>query len=581
MNSMNYPQRPQRSWREKGAKLTLLTAVSLSAWALLHGCGGGEQPFSVDQDGDGWPRELDCDDTDPTIFPSADDIPDDGVDQDCSGSDATERGLGGEPSPGSSGGASSGSGAARGVGGEKSGGTGGDSSIDPDRDGDGFPSSVDCDDDDPRVHPGAFDVPWDGVDQDCSGADSRDGDGDGFDGGPDGPDCDDTRREVFPGAIEIINNRIDENCDGSDLLSEPTVRAKLADAAVVASAPDISLLPSSDELLVVWVDARRGDPRDIVGQRFDLEGERLGAEITISNTDPHPKTEVRLFPREDGFLVTWITEEGGFARQLGPSGEPSGIALGIAEAGATGLRAAFGGAELEGGGTWGLVWLDPLTERGGGASFRALTLDGIRSEVVPLARGEDQVFHVALSGTNEGFFPVWDGTLEGARGLVATRLDRLGESLEDPWLFREGLSGEPTLLRTSGGYSLVFRAPENVGHVASLFLDEDFELSSDTPARLSADSALQTNFRIVESATGWIALWSDGRHLLDSPAVEAIYGQNFAHDDGTMSRAWGMDRAIFAGIGAELGGAVWREEGLLVAVRVSSTIGWMIVPTRP
>jgi hypothetical protein len=42
-----------------------------------------------------------------------------------------------------------------------------------DADGDGVLRPADCRDDDPRIHPGARDVPGDGVDQDCNGRDAR------------------------------------------------------------------------------------------------------------------------------------------------------------------------------------------------------------------------------------------------------------------------------------------------------------------------------------------------------------------------------------------------------------------------
>jgi len=83
-----------------------------------------------------------------------------------------------------------------------------------DRDEDGFYAHADCDDTDVTAYPGAPEVPYDGIDQDCDGKDEDDLDGDGFSGGDGGDDCDDEAFDVNPDAEEVWYDGVDGDCDG-------------------------------------------------------------------------------------------------------------------------------------------------------------------------------------------------------------------------------------------------------------------------------------------------------------------------------------------------------------------------------
>ncbi|MFH1467059.1 MAG: MopE-related protein [Pseudomonadota bacterium] len=141
----------------------------------------------------------DCDDTDPDVHPGADEWCD-GVDTDCDG-------LADDPDALDA------------------------TAWNRDDDGDGYgdpyattlactqppdttTDASDCDDGDAAVHPGATEVYYDGIDQDCDGANDYDQDADGYRVDPWGSDCDDEDPTISPAAPEIWYDGTDQDCDG-------------------------------------------------------------------------------------------------------------------------------------------------------------------------------------------------------------------------------------------------------------------------------------------------------------------------------------------------------------------------------
>jgi hypothetical protein len=174
---------------------------------------------TADFDGDGTEDFYDCAPADASIHPGAQEARDDGIDQDCDGSDLAcdsdgdgvlAESCGGLDCDDSNGNRFSGAPEAC-------------NALDDDCDGDvpvtevdadedGFaPCEGDCDDFDPNRAPGLDEV-CDGLDNDCNDelpASEVDGDLDGFVACA---ECDDDRPEAHPGAVEACNG-LDDDCD--------------------------------------------------------------------------------------------------------------------------------------------------------------------------------------------------------------------------------------------------------------------------------------------------------------------------------------------------------------------------------
>lgn len=83
-----------------------------------------------------------------------------------------------------------------------------------DSDGDGYDSRInDCDDSSVSTNPRAFEIPSDGIDNNCNGfIDEIDMDNDGY--FLNRNDCNDSNPDINRGTTDILGDGIDNNCDG-------------------------------------------------------------------------------------------------------------------------------------------------------------------------------------------------------------------------------------------------------------------------------------------------------------------------------------------------------------------------------
>ena len=143
-----------------------------------------EAQKTIDDDGDGFFTDVDCNDFDILVNPGAIEIANNQLDENCDGL-----------------------------------------VLIIDEDGDGFNSAVDCNDQDDDIHPEAIEIPGNSIDENCDGSDDfgdADGDGYAYD-----MDCNDSDPDISPGSYDVPLNNIDEDCNGEDAISFFTDRKRL------------------------------------------------------------------------------------------------------------------------------------------------------------------------------------------------------------------------------------------------------------------------------------------------------------------------------------------------------------------
>ena len=353
----------------------------------------------TDDDGDGFnDDEGDCDDADATIYPAAPELCDE-VDNDCDGEvdeDVEEI------------------------------------FWSPDVDGDGYgaggsviacdqpvgyvSNGSDCDDTDDAIHPGADEVPYDGIDNDCSDGDDDDLDGDGYASiAVGGDDCDDGDDTTHPGAAETWENgATDNDCDGD------------YGAAVLEYGAD------------AWTGEAAGDYAGIrISALGDVTGDGLaefltsavyqssayengGAVYIVSGATPGPLSEegVLLAEAEDQFIGASL--DGG--TDMDGDGVVDALVSSVNSNDGTGLVWLLSGAMLPGEGEsaaisapaiWSATGDEPGSYAGSGVVFLGdVTGDGV----------EDIAFGATYSSSNglekSGRVGIWSGMV-GDGGTLA------------------------------------------------------------------------------------------------------------------------------------------------------------------
>jgi hypothetical protein len=212
-----------------------------------------------------------------------------------------------------------------------------DSDVPGDADHDGVPAPADCDDADPGVHPGAVELPSDGVDQDCDGIEvcRVDLDGDGAAGGtvpqhaeegchalglvsrgaPD--DCDDFDPARWSGAPEIDGSGVDEDCDGVERCYVDADGDGARSTRTVIDPGDGTCRSAGEATLAAAVDCDDADP--LVGAG--------NPEVTGNDVDEDCDGTVRCWSDADGdgarsTVAVLVTGTSCVGPALAPAGAP-------------------------------------------------------------------------------------------------------------------------------------------------------------------------------------------------------------------------------------------------------------------